>query len=100
MGSFPSILAGRKPLMKNTQKPAKSITAIKKKAEGFTAEERSAIKERAKELKADKADGESAVLAKIAETLVRHARVRQGRQGRLLFPTRPEVQDAVRDVRL
>jgi len=53
--------------MKNTQKPAKSITAIKKKAEGFTAEERSAIKERAKELKADKADGESAVLAKIAE---------------------------------
>ena len=53
--------------MKNTQKPAKSITATKKKAEGFTAEERSAIKERAKELKADKADGESAVLAKIAE---------------------------------
>src|ERR1700694_4192541 len=67
MGSFPSILAGRKTIMKNTQKPAKSITAIKKKAEGFTAEERSAIKERAKELKADKADGESAVLAKIAE---------------------------------
>jgi uncharacterized protein YdhG (YjbR/CyaY superfamily) len=53
--------------MKNTQKPAKSTTATKKKAEGFTAEERSAIKERAKELKADKADGESAVLAKIAE---------------------------------
>jgi len=33
----------------------------------FTAEERAAIKERMRELKADKADGEGAVLAKIAE---------------------------------
>jgi len=32
----------------------------------FTAEERAAMKERVQELKADKADGESAVLAKIA----------------------------------
>ena len=40
-----------------------------KKPEGFTAEERAAMKERAKELKAEaqKADGERAVLAKIAE---------------------------------
>jgi uncharacterized protein YdhG (YjbR/CyaY superfamily) len=44
-----------------------------KKSKGFTDEERAAMKERAKELKAearankDKADGESAVLAKIAE---------------------------------
>ena len=40
-----------------------------KKSKGFTAEERAAMKERAQELKAaaDKADGESAVLAKIAE---------------------------------
>src|SRR5215218_7865552 len=40
-----------------------------KKSEGFTAEERAAMKERAKELKAEaqRADGESAVLAKIAE---------------------------------
>ena len=44
-----------------------------KKDTGFTDEERAAMKERAKELKAearadkDKADGESAVLAKIAE---------------------------------
>ena len=44
-----------------------------KKSEGFTAEERAAIKERAKELKAEeranknRAAGESAVLAKIAE---------------------------------
>ena len=34
---------------------------------GFTAEERSAMRERARESKADKADGESDVLAKIAE---------------------------------
>jgi uncharacterized protein YdhG (YjbR/CyaY superfamily) len=40
-----------------------------KKPEGFTAEERAAMKERAQELKAEaqRADGERAVLAKIAE---------------------------------
>jgi uncharacterized protein YdhG (YjbR/CyaY superfamily) len=40
-----------------------------KKSEGFTAEEREAMKERARELKAEaqRADGERAVLAKIAE---------------------------------
>jgi uncharacterized protein YdhG (YjbR/CyaY superfamily) len=40
-----------------------------KKSEGFTAEERAAMRERAKELKAEaqKADGEGAVLQKIAE---------------------------------
>ncbi len=39
------------------------------KSEGFTDEERAAMKERAQELKAEalRADGESAVLAKIAE---------------------------------
>jgi ATP-dependent DNA ligase len=60
---------------KGTQKSAKSTTAIGKTFKGFTDEERVAIKERAQELKAgarrgpraDKADGESAVLAKIAE---------------------------------
>ena len=36
------------------------------KSKGFTAEERAAMKERVQELKAGKADGESAVLAKIA----------------------------------
>jgi uncharacterized protein YdhG (YjbR/CyaY superfamily) len=55
--------------MKNTQKSAKSTTATKKNAEAFTDEERAAIKERVRESKAagEKADGESAVLAKIAE---------------------------------
>src|ERR671918_824876 len=54
---------------KATQKSAKGTTASGKKSKGFTAEERAAMKERAQELKAaaDKADGESAVLAKIAE---------------------------------
>src|SRR5207249_5241731 len=36
----------------------------------------------------------------LAETLVRDARVCQGRQGRLLLPGSSEVQDEVRDVRL
>src|SRR5919106_1132573 len=58
---------------KATQKSAKSTTARGKKSKRFTDEERAAMKERAQELKADarrgprKADGESAVLAKIAE---------------------------------
>ena len=48
---------------KGAQQPAKST----KKSEGFTAEEKAAMKARAKELKAGKADGESALLAAIAE---------------------------------
>ena len=60
---------------KDRQKSAKRTTANNKKFKGFTDEERAAMKERAQELKAaarrgpraDKADGESAVLAKIAE---------------------------------
>jgi uncharacterized protein YdhG (YjbR/CyaY superfamily) len=68
-------MAERKPARKGTQRSAKSTTAVKKKSKGFTDEERAAMKERARELKAearrgpraDKADGESAVLAKIAE---------------------------------
>jgi uncharacterized protein YdhG (YjbR/CyaY superfamily) len=58
---------------KVTQKSAKSTTASGKKSKGFTAEERAAMKERARELKAEaranksRADGESDVLAKIAE---------------------------------
>jgi uncharacterized protein YdhG (YjbR/CyaY superfamily) len=54
---------------KATQKSAKSTTATGKTSKGFTAEERAAMKERAQELKAEarRADGESAVLAKIAE---------------------------------
>jgi uncharacterized protein YdhG (YjbR/CyaY superfamily) len=62
-------MAERKPAKKATRKSAKSTTATGKTSKGFTAEERAAMKERAKELKAaaDKADEESTVLAKIAE---------------------------------
>lgn len=58
---------------KDTQASAKNTTAINKKSKGFTDEERAAMKERAKELKAearankDRAEGESDLLAKIAE---------------------------------
>ena len=55
--------------MKGTRKPAKSAAATKKRYEGFTNEEKGAMKDRVQEMKAaaNKADEESAVLAKIAE---------------------------------
>ncbi|MDQ2888431.1 MAG: DUF1801 domain-containing protein [Chloroflexota bacterium] len=55
------------------QKGTQESAAINKKSRGFADEERAAMKERAKELKAEeranknKAEGESDVLAKIAE---------------------------------
>ena len=60
-------MAEKKPAKKDTQKSARSTTAIGKGSKRFTDEERAAMRERAQELKAGKADGESAVLAKIAE---------------------------------
>jgi uncharacterized protein YdhG (YjbR/CyaY superfamily) len=61
--------------MTDTHESARSTTAIDTVAEGFTDEEKAAMKERAKELKSasrrsartDKPDAESDVLAKIAE---------------------------------
>ena len=53
-----------KPAQKGTKQSAKSTSATSK---GFTEEERGAIRERVKEIKAGEGDGESAVLAKIAE---------------------------------
>jgi len=61
--------------MEDTEKSARRTTAKNKTYEGFTDEERGAMKDRARELKtasrrrsrADKADGESEVLEKIAE---------------------------------
>ena len=66
-------MAERKPAKKATQQSAKRTTG--KASKGFTDEERAAMRERAQELKAaarrgpraGKADGESDVLAKIAE---------------------------------
>ncbi|MEX2029555.1 MAG: DUF1801 domain-containing protein [Anaerolineales bacterium] len=60
-------------LKKSTQKSAKRAAAAGKKSKGFTDDERAAMKERVKELKAeerrgaDKAEGERDLLAKIAE---------------------------------
>jgi uncharacterized protein YdhG (YjbR/CyaY superfamily) len=59
--------------MTDMQKSAKRTTVTGKTSAGFSAEERAAMKERAKELRAearagkDRAAGERAVLAKIAE---------------------------------
>jgi hypothetical protein len=53
--------------MKTAQKDTKKSVTITKKSRGFTEEERGAIRDRAQELKAGKAEGESLVLAKIAE---------------------------------
>jgi uncharacterized protein YdhG (YjbR/CyaY superfamily) len=65
-------MAERKPATKTTQRSAKK-TATSKSYAGFSAEERAAAKERAKELKAeargakDRAAGEADLLAKIAD---------------------------------
>src|SRR5438045_3992648 len=61
------------PSKKETHRSDRRTTALNTKSRGFTDEERAAMKERAKELKAEaranrnKAEGESDVLAKIAE---------------------------------
>jgi uncharacterized protein YdhG (YjbR/CyaY superfamily) len=66
-------MAEKKTAKKSAQNPPKSATATRTTSTGFTAEERAAAKERAKELKAeargtrDKAEGERDVLGKIAE---------------------------------
>src|SRR5438309_1664047 len=53
-----------KPGQKSPPKSAKSTTATRK---AFTEEERGAIRDRVQEMKAGKGEGESVVLAKIAE---------------------------------
>jgi uncharacterized protein YdhG (YjbR/CyaY superfamily) len=61
-------MAAKKSTKSNTQKPGGSTAAAGKK--GFTDEEKAAMREHVREMKADsqpgKADGESAVLAKLA----------------------------------
>ena len=56
-----------KPERKGAQKSAKSTATISKKSQGFTEEERGAIRDRVQEMKAGKGEGESVVLAKIGE---------------------------------
>jgi uncharacterized protein YdhG (YjbR/CyaY superfamily) len=68
-------MAERKPAVNDTQQSANSTTATDQTFTGLTDEERGALKARTRELKAEarrgpragKADGESEVLAKIAE---------------------------------
>jgi uncharacterized protein YdhG (YjbR/CyaY superfamily) len=84
-------MAERKPTTKATQRSAKGTT--RKASNGFTAEERAAMKERARELKAGrtgKADGESDVLAKIAE-MPEHDRAMAERLHVLITDSAPEL---------
>ena len=62
-------MAERTPAKRATQKSTKSTTRIDKNSKGFTDDERAAMKERARELKAARsgAEGESDVLAAIAK---------------------------------
>ena len=66
-------MAERKPAKKGTQQSAASKTRKGKASEGFTDAERAAMKERARELKAEarasknRAEGERSLLAKVAE---------------------------------
>ena len=64
--------------------------AARKSAKKFTAEERAAMKERAKELRAGKADGESAVLEKIAE-MPKHDRALAKRVHAIVKASAPEL---------
>src|SRR5262245_15836049 len=64
-------MAERKPAKESTQKSAQSTTATGMKSKGFTAEERAAVRARARELKAEerasknRAEGERDLLAAI-----------------------------------
>jgi uncharacterized protein YdhG (YjbR/CyaY superfamily) len=62
-------MAERKPAKKGTKKSAKGTTAPRNSSSRFTAEERAAMKERARELKAasNEAEAEQDVLAAIAK---------------------------------
>jgi uncharacterized protein YdhG (YjbR/CyaY superfamily) len=62
-------MAERKAAKKGTQRSTKGTTASRTSSKAFTDDERAAMKERAQELKAEgrRADGESALLAKVAE---------------------------------
>jgi uncharacterized protein YdhG (YjbR/CyaY superfamily) len=62
-------MAERKPAKRAAQQPAKRTSANGKTSKGFTDEEKAAMRERARELKAEaaKADGETELLAAIAK---------------------------------
>ncbi|MFI5259597.1 MAG: iron chaperone [Candidatus Limnocylindrales bacterium] len=84
--------------MTDTQKSAKSTTSIDKTSGRFSDEERAAMKERARELKAagrpgpraDEADGESEVLVKIA-AMPEHDRVMAERLHAIIKAAAPDL---------
>jgi len=79
--------------MNDTSKPATSTTAKGKSYEGFTAEERAAMRERAKELKASasRAEAEQAVLDAIAE-MPESDRVLAERLHAIITASAPELE--------
>ena len=84
--------------MKDTPKSAKSTTAKNKTSSGFTADERAAMKDHAQELKtaarrgprAARADGESDLLAKIAE-MIESDRVMAERIHAIIMASAPDL---------
>jgi uncharacterized protein YdhG (YjbR/CyaY superfamily) len=82
--------------MTDTNKPAKRTEVAAPKSKGFTADEKAAMRERARELKAesrasaDRADGERDILAKIAE-MPKPDRVMAERLHALITATVPEL---------
>jgi uncharacterized protein YdhG (YjbR/CyaY superfamily) len=77
----------------DTQEPAKSTAATNERSKGFTDQERAAMRERAKEVKkarGGKGDGESDVLAKIAE-MQKSDRVMAERVHALVTATAPDL---------
>ena len=98
-------MAERKPAKKGTQKSTETA-ATGKTSKGFTDEEQAAMKERTQELKAearaskDKAVGERAVLAKIAE-MQEADRAMAERLHAIVAASAPALaQDLVRDARV
>lgn len=73
---------------KSTKKPARRTAG--KTSEGFTAEEKAAMRERVREIKAGTADGESEVLDKIAE-MPESDRVMAERIHAIVRATAPEL---------
>jgi hypothetical protein len=84
--------------MKDTQKSGTSRTAVNEPSEGWTDEEKAAMRDRAREMKAEarrgarsgKADGERDVLAKIAE-MPEADRAMAGRLHALITASAPEL---------
>jgi uncharacterized protein YdhG (YjbR/CyaY superfamily) len=76
--------------MAETKTAKKSTQRSAKKSKGFTAEERAAMRERARELKAGTGDGESEVLAKIAE-MAEHDRAMAERIHAIVKDSAPDL---------